>query len=535
MSKIIHERLSSINNLQDLFRICCGKNNTLPLVKIRNKDKIEEISYKIAWEDACRIASDFIDRGYTGEYVPLIGAFSYEWLVFYMAVTISGNIVVPLENDSEEFISYIEDLNVSLMYIDRKFAKNEAIINSTELVYSNCDINGLINIRQYEKRIDDIKLPDIENEQLAMVIFTSGTTGKAKGVVLTHKNIIADTKCCLTYIDDIPRESSCTVSILPVTHMFEITVGILTAFYYAIPLCYGGGLKYFSKNMKMFKPDIMVMVPLIVENLYQKINQNTTTKKKIQRAMFFSNILRKIGLDYRRKIFRDVLEEFGGNLSVIICGGAYLNNDIIKWWDGIGVIVRCGYGITECSPVVSCNYRNNSRKNSVGKISPASNCRVKIIDDEICVTGDIVFKEYLNDPTATEEAFVDNYFKTGDLGYVDKEGFIYITGRKKNLIILSDGNNVSPEEIEAHFTGEEIIKEIIVTLKRFDDKEYITALINIDEQCANEVNDIDEEIQRIVEKVNYKLPAYKRIKKIEIVEEFKKTPLNKTKRYKYQK
>jgi long-chain acyl-CoA synthetase len=319
--------------------------------------------------------------------------------------------------------------------------------------------------------------------------------------------------------------------------MFCLTANILTGFYLGVSLCFGGGLKYISDNLKYFKPSVIVAVPLIVDSIYKRIRieaKKGGRERKLKRAIYMSNILRKIKIDIRKILFKEVLNYFGGDLNVIVCGGAFLEPDLVTKYDEFGISLRNGYGITECSPVIACNVKKRIKIDSVGLIAPSPYCDIKIIDGEICIKGSIVMDGYYNDQTSTKEVFVNGYFKTGDTGYIDEDNYLYITGRKKNLIILSDGNNISPEELENHLEKIPLVKSVIVCAKKQASNTIIVAQIFPDYDYIAETDCIDVEkgLNEEIKKVNDGLPPHKKIQRMEIVEtDFQKTALGKVKRY----
>jgi len=260
-------------------------------------------------------------------------------------------------------------------------------------------------------------------------------------------------------------------------------------------------------------------------------------EEKFKKGVKISGLLRKIGIDVRRKLFKDVLAELGGNLETVICGGAFLDPFLIDRFDEIGIDLRNGYGISECSPTVAHSTKTEFRKGSVGKAFPKPYVEVRIIDGEICVKGPGVFRGYYNDGEATRNAFTDDgWFKTGDLGYIDEDGYIWITGREKNLIVLSDGNNISPEEIEAHFDKLPIVKAVLVYGAKGARNSFIAALVHPDYEYAQsaEISDIEAAVHKEVDRINSKLPVFKRIEKVTIhISDFERTRLGKIKRYKH--
>jgi len=404
------------------------------------------------------------------------------------------------------------------------------------------EITGFFNIRRYlEKALNDTTCEPnitIQPEQGAAIVFTSGATGKNKAVLLSHKNI-CDKICCIFHVslNFIPGEN--IISILPPHHILEITAGLLAPLCYGGTICFGGGLKYLSQNIKFFQPALMLVVPMVVEGIYKQILNGIRKKgkeKQMIRIVQLSNLLRLLKIDLRRRLFKDIHDAFGGKISAIFCGGAFLDPELVKRFDEWGLPLCDGYGITECTSVVSCNLFNQHRTGSVGLPLPSPFCEVKIVDDEILVRGSIVMKEYYNDKEATQQVFSDDWFKTGDLGYIDTDGFLFITGRKKNLIILSDGNNISPEELETLLEKLPLIKSVFVCAKEHNNLSMITACIHPDFEYAREngIEDIQAVLERETAQINTTLPFYKRVQKIEISEDdFEKTPLCKEKKNKY--
>ena len=355
-------------------------------------------------------------------------------------------------------------------------------------------------------------LPDDE----AVIIFTSGTTGRSKGVVLSHRNIVANTKCGCYFLGKGFGEGDTSMPILPPTHMLVITVGMLTCLLYGAALCYGRGSKYFVKDLSVFKPRVLVLVPMIVENIYDKIfikAKKQVGEERLKRIIRLCNILSKLGIKIRRKVFAEVNDYLGGNLESIICGGAKLDPKAIKGMAEFGIDVYEGYGITECSPVISCNRYHANVLGSVGVKGPDQFCQIKLIDGELCVKGDIVFKKYVDDEQSYRDVVKDGWFHTGDLCKI-RNGCIHIVGRAKNLIILSDGNNVSPEEIEKYFKGFDYLKSFFV--KEQDNKIVAMAYPNM--ELDLDVGFLKEAIRAKIKEVNLKLPAYKRIKDVVFAE-----------------
>jgi long-chain acyl-CoA synthetase len=388
----------------------------------------------------------------------------------------------------------------------------------------------------------------IDNEKMNMLLFTSGTTDLAKGVMLSHKNICSDITAitsCL-YIDD----TDTALSILPLHHTYECTAGFLVMVYNGCCITFCEGLKYIGKNIKEIKPSIVMLVPLILENVYKKIWE--TAKKKpfgefaLLSALALSNFLSLFGIDVRKKLFKSVHESLGGNLRLVISGAAGLAPHVSKGFRDFGLNVIQGYGLTECSPIVSVNRDEDFRHDSIGL--PISGVEVKLdnVDfsgiGEIIVKGDIVMLGYFENPVATRKVLKNGWLYTGDLGTIDSDGFIKITGRKKSVIVTKNGKNIFPEEVEAYLskskyileslvTGEleEASGETIVTAEIFPDYDNILSTLKVDRVDDKEVYKI---INAEVKKINKSMPLYKHVRNISIREyEFEKTTSRKIKRY----
>ena len=511
-----------ITNFRELVELRAKESpNGIAFQYLERKEKVS-VTYQQFKNDIVALGSFIFDQGLQDTKIAVIGENSYHWILTYFSVVLGANTIVPIDKELA-----LDDIQTLLIRC-----------GATALVYSNsyADIaedmlekhvvQKIFNMKEFSTYLDagrkiirdgmrDFVIGENNENKVCSIIFTSGTTGVPKGVMLTQKSLMADAMgACL--IASVYGPSLLT---LPLHHTFAFTTSVLAMLVYNVPICINKSLRTFNSNMQAFQPQNMFLVPLYVETMYKTIWKTAAEQKKdriLRSLISVSNILRKCGIDLRKKLFRSVLERFGGNLDLIICGGAALDQKYIDGLTELGILVLNGYGITECSPVVAVNRNRYFKRNSIGM--PLPNCEVRIIDDEICVRGDIVMTGYYEDEAATQESMIDGWFKTGDLGYLDNDGFLYITGRKKNLIILSNGKNVSPEELEAKLLNISGIQEVVV----YAENDLITAEIFAEDQNG---------IREAVDALNKQLPTYQRIQNIEFrSEEFEKTTTKKIKR-----
>ena len=362
-----------------------------------------------------------------------------------------------------------------------------------------------------------------QKEDVAEIVFTSGTTGKSKGCMITHGNLARNAMNGKSFVYLTPQDSA--LSILPINHALEIAAGIMTPFSSGVTICINDSLKYLAKNLKIYKPTAMVVVPLVMETLHKNIWREIEKQKKTTKVKFAMKVawfLYQCHIDVRRKMFSQILEQLGGGLRVLVVGGAYIEPELIKAFETWGITVVQGYGITECAPVISCNTDRCRKFDSVGKVVTGS--EVKIVEDEIWVKGPIVMNGYYKNHEATAEAMEDEWFKTGDLGYLDEDNYLYITGRKKNLTILPNGENVSPEELEQKIMRIPYVKEVVVSEK----EGMIQAEVFLDKELEEKA---EQKIHEDILVLNKSLPNYKKIGKVEVREqEFEKTTTRKIKR-----
>lgn len=536
------ETFNSVQRIPDLLEYAVNKYGENAAVKIKNGTKIEHISYNQMKYDICSMCSYISQKSLINCNIAIIGSLSYEWIITFLAITSSGNIAVTVDKDlcEDDTKKLLDQVNISGIFFNDEFHQKSAYLNNEfDQLPINKDFTDVREMIKNNFQEGSCICTNINPDDVAMLVFTSGTTGSNKAVALTHRSICDNVCCCVHFLEDAFSPQQHILPVLPPHHMFEITAGILTPLYYGVSVCFGGSLKYISNSLKIFKPVVLILVPMIVEGLYKKIQLELSKRNKIKKfnaAVILSNFLLKFHIDIRKTLFKDIHETLGGNLQIIVCGGAYLEPDLVQKFEDIGISLRNGYGITECSPVVACNMAKKQRIGSVGIIAPSPYCEVKIDNDEILIRGSIVMKEYYKDPKATDMAFHDGWFRTGDLGYVDNDGFLFITGRRKNLIILSDGNNISPEELELPLKKLNIINSVFVCGKKHNGNTVITALIYPDYEYVQKanINDISLELETEVSKLNENLPPHKRIQKIELCEEgFSKTALGKIKRYMY--
>ncbi len=462
---------TKINNLKELMDLAVNKYaNNRAFSYMQDNVKIVK-TYQDVYEDVVRVSSYFKEH-FQNEHIALIGENSYNWIIMFLAIVLSGNVCVVLDKD-----------------LDKKEIESLLKKSHTKIICYSAYYNAFIKALKYHSLpIDDLEFYQInktydfvnDNDKDAVIFFTSGTTGANKAVVLTPKNMARDIYGASSLFEPHGK----VVSLLPFHHAFGFVTGILMPFYYGAEVYLNSSLKYAAKALKDNSPNTIFVVPAFVETFYRQIWKTVRLQKKeklLKRSIKISNCLLKVHLDLRKVLFKDILKEFGGSLEYIICGGANLDKKYVEWFRSIGISILNGYGITECSPVVSVNRNLYYKDGSVGQI-----CRdviVKIIDGEICVGGDIVMKGYYNDIKATKEVLKDNYFYTGDLGYIDEDGFLFITGRKKNIIILSNGENISPELIESNLLKDKGVEEVIVSE---EDNKLIAYIYPLEEYLGDE-------------------------------------------------
>jgi len=418
----------------------------------------ETITYSQLYADVRRVAAHISSTWGTGRHIAIIGENSYEWLLAFLGIVASGNVAVPTDKElpADEIKILLGIAEVTVAFVSKTYSD---LVEGVETI-STMTLKQLREVQPADADSCQLVHPDME--QLAAIFFTSGTTGRSKGVMLTHGNITEEINRTSRLFDP---EGNMTVSFLPFNHSFGLVVAVLMALNYQVTVFLTKSLKTVQNDIKENKPSIVMAVPLFVETFYKGVMASVKAQgkdKKLKWGIRISHVLLFFGIDRRRKLFKDIHEAFGGNLKWIICGGAPLDPFYVRSFRDLGIEILNGYGTTECSPCVAVNRNYFFKDGSVGQLVPGVEARIAE-DGEVEVKGPVVMKGYYNNPEATAEVFTeDGWYRTGDLGRIDEDRFVFLTGRKKNLIILSNGENISPEEIESDFNIDEGVKEVLV-------------------------------------------------------------------------
>lgn len=529
--------------------------------------EVRKVSFPQWRDDVRNLGTALISNGLREEKIAIVGENSYGWCCSFFGVMAIGSVTVPV--DKELPLDDIDGIITTTACKAVIFGKaSEAKVKSLLENGGLKTVETLISVAPEssigETALGDRKLTSlaelqvhgaelyaagdnsyydykIDVNKLASIVFTSGTTGKGKGVMLSQANIGLDMTLGM-YNFDITRK---TLHVLPPHHTFGSTVNYVGHLSQGCEVYISSGIKHVSDEIREQQPTHLILVPAFLEVMNRKIwaTARKDGKEGLLKAMMkVSDCLRKVGIDIRRKLFASVLSAFGGKLELVICGGAKLDDDIIRTFDSLGITILNGYGITECAPLISANRNKYQKPGSVG--TPILACRVKIDspdengEGEICVKGPNVMLGYFNNPEATAEVFdKDGFFHTGDYGKLDEEGWIYITGRKKNLIILSNGKNVYPEEIEADLQKVEGVCEVVVYAGESrvqKDKITIVAEIFPDADLLSHkgVTDFQKYFEDQVKALNAKMPPYKAVKCVKLRDnEFQKNTSRKITRF----
>lgn len=511
----------------------------------KKETKIESKTYSQLWEDSQGFAAALAELGEQGSHIAVLGATSYSWITAYYGIVCGGSVAVPLDANlpAEDLCDLIDRAEATVLVYDGSKAEaarmaSEKCAGLRHLVAME-EGGGLPETVFYEQARAERYAPEVESEprtgrgkihslldlwsliqeadrasaaengalrapapeDLATIMFTSGTTGKSKGVMLTHRNLAENA----TALDMGYEPGIVLMTVLPIHHAYCLSMDILKGMSVGAVICINDSLLRVARNIKLFEPNMMLMVPLMVETLAKKLQEAALVPAPIIKA-----------------------KVFGKQFHTICSGGAYLNPSYVDFFKRYGIALLQGYGMTECAPVISANCKFAAKPGSIGK--PMPNCQVKIVDEEIRVRGSSVMQGYYQMPQETAEALQDGWLCTGDLGYLDEEGFLFLTGRKKNLIITPNGENVSPEELENKLCEERLVQEALVReaegvieAEIFPDLEYA---------AKKRIKDVPAALQKIIDRYNEGAPLYKRIFRLKVRDvEFEKNTTKKIKRF----
>ena len=513
--------------------------------KFKENDEIREVTFSQFADTVNRLGAFLRDISEDKRRIACIGKNSYEWITAYLTALRGNGVFVPVDRDLPEtdIIHVLNDSECSIVFCDEKY--EEFFRNNSDrlplvknyIVFERDEDDGAF--LSYKKSLEKGKELDpsaflaeqSDPNELKLLVYTSGTTGFSKGVMLSEHNLVSSVYYGLM----VSTVYDTGLSLLPYHHTYEAVSDILVSFHHHSTLCINESLPAMLKNLVIYKPSYVYVVPAIAESMYKRIMKNIKKQgmeEQFNELVKKSNELRAQGIDKRREFFGFILEGFGGKLKKIVCGGAPIRPEVAKFFDDIGLDLINGYGITECSPLVCANHDMYNDFKTVGIKLPCIEWRIDSPNDEgigeICVKGDIVMIGYYKQPKLTEEVLKDGWFYTGDYGYINEKDQLIISGRKKNVIVLNNGKNVYPEEIEGYIQDIDYVNEVVVSGEKDKDgnESSLTAEVYLEEKKTA------SEVLKSIKKACADLPIYKQISKVKIRDsEFPKTSSNKIKRF----
>ncbi len=551
-----HYEVQKFSSIREMLSLADKQAGDKDAFKYIEKKEVKSVTFSEFVLTTEYLGEALTDMGFGKSFIANIGQNSYKWICVYLTALKSAGVYVPIDKELpfEDIVNVVADSGSEILFYASKFEK-EFMANRDKFP----SVKFFIGLEReedegeflsYEKLLEKGKslyesgrckyseLKSDEND-LKMLVYTSGTTGMSKGVMLTEHNLVSS----VYYGLEVSTVYDTCLSVLPYHHTYEAVCGILVAIHHHSTLCINDKLTNVLKNLQRFKPDYLYLVPAFAELFYKKIWAAIREKKqeKLVKAMIkVSNALLKIGIDVRRKMFKSIIDNFGGNLVKIVCGGAPIRAEVGEFFDSIGIYLINGYGITECSPLVSANRENCNDCTTVGLPLACVELKFEDVDGdgngEICVRGDVVMKGYYHQPALTKEVLSDDgWFRTGDYGRLNDKGLLMITGRKKNLIVLKNGKNVFPEEIEDYIQGIDYVKEVVVYSQK--DENGLEASLcaevfpDYDSEKVKNATNLEKMLKSDINAATEPLPVYKRISVVKVRDkEFIKNSSNKIKR-----
>ena len=540
------------------------------LQKFDKNKPFQEISYSKVLADVNALGTALIELGLKGKHIGVIGKNCYEWAESYLAVVGGTGVVVPLDKELNEdelsqltasgelsaVITMDKHYDIFKRIKERDDNNLKFVINAGMHNHEKAD-KGLLSwhkLREHGYELveaGDRNFIDAEiiNTDMAIILFTSGTTGTSKGVMLNNKNICSNVMVAQTFLNI--EVGDVFFSVLPIHHTYECTCTFIESMYCGATMAFCQGLKHIVKDLQEVKPHLMLAVPLIYENFYSKITRQikkSGKEKQLNTLIKLSKVTKRVGIDVSKPVTKKITETFGGRIKTMIVGGAAIDGDIMGFFRDLGITAIQGYGLTETSPMVSLNPEDPKLIDnaSAGHLLPFVECMIADKGDdgigEICFRGPNIMMGYYKNQESTDDVIIDGWFHTGDLGYLSDKDYVYITGRKKNVIIAANGKNVFPEELEFYLMKNECIEECMVWGDEDNEdslKRGIYATIRpskeiIAEELGEDATDeqVREYIERIVDKQNETMPLFKRINHVIIRErEFDKTTGLKIRRF----
>lgn len=545
-----------VNSIKEMLEMAVQEVGDSFAFQYKDGDNVVKVTYKEFVKDTEELGTALAKLNMHDKHVAIIGENSYKWLTCYLTMLKSTGVFVPVDKEltCEQVINVLRHSDSEMLFYSAKYEDwikdiKKALPNIKYFVGLFDKEDKSENVLSYDKfkemgrkELENgnktyLDLKDDENN-LKLLVYTSGTTGDPKGVMLTEHNLLSVVYYGLQVADIKTR----CLSVLPYHHTYEAVAGILVALHKHSCICINDSLKNVLKNLQLFKPDYIYLVPAFTEVFYKNIwkNARETGKDKVLKIIIpISNALRKVGIDLRGVFFKSIHQAFGGNLREIVCGGAPIRPEIGKFFNDIGVVLLNGYGITECSPLVSVNRLKFNDSSTVGVVLPCCEVKFENIneegDGEICVKGDIVMKGYYKEQEKTDRVLKDGWFNTEDYGHMNNKGQLVINGRKKNLIVLDNGKNVYPEEIENYILAIPYVQEAIVKGKKNElgQEVALIAEVFLNKEAVEALGEVDlqKRLKQDINDATRELPLYKKIAEIEIREEgFIKTTTNKIKR-----
>ena len=549
-----YHKCEEVTNFKEMIERSAQIYKTRTAFKLKNKDgEIYSKTYEEVKNDIYALGTELIENGLTNKRIAVIGKNSYKWAISYLASSIVG-VVVPIDKElhSDDVINFMNVAECECILGDGKNLKtiteNIEKLNNKKTIFVDFENSfehyleaGRTLLEKGNTKFKEIK---INPDEMKILLFTSGTTGNAKGVCLSQKNICSNILSIYGIVK--VKRSDLFFSILPLHHTYECTIGFLLPLYSGASICYCDGLRYISKNMLEYHPSVILCVPLLLESMYKKIMKSLKKSLPEKYTNDGENPIDKLPFILRKIVSRKVKNTLGGRLRVFIVGAAAVNPEIANTFDKLKLNSLQGYGLTECAPLVAGNTDFFKRNDSAGLPIPTVEYKIDNPNQEgvgeIIVKGPNIMLGYYNMPEETEKVLKDGWFHTGDLGKIDENGFLYITGRCKSVIVTKNGKNIYPEEIESYLNESPLISESLVigTHKENDDETYVNAQIFPNKEAITEYlkgtvptkEEIKKVISDVIANVNSKIPNYKHIKDFAIRDsEFEKTTTQKVKRY----